>query len=138
MGARRSLISAKRFLWQRILLSFIGIIVNVTLALSMNKLGFHLFLDTVGTIAISSMGGLFPGILTAVVTNSICALFNVNYIYYGFVNAIVAIMTAWFVRKYGFKKLWKVLLFILALAAFSGSVSAWINWLESRLSEAAE
>ena len=128
MGARRSLISAKRFLWQRILLSFIGIIVNVTLALSMNKLGFHLFLDTVGTIAISSMGGLFPGILTAVVTNSICALFNVNYIYYGFVNAIVAIMTAWFVRKYGFKKLWKVLLFILALAAFSGSVSAWINW----------
>ncbi len=85
-------------------------------------------MDTVGTIAISAIGGLFPGILTAVVTNSICALFNVNYIYYGFMNAIVAILTAWYVRKYGFKKLWKVFIFILTLAVFSGSLSTWINW----------
>ncbi|MCR5557794.1 MAG: HD domain-containing protein [Butyrivibrio sp.] len=109
-------------------MSLIGIIVNVTLAVSMNKLELHLFMDTVGTIAISAIGGLFPGILTAVVTNSICALFNVNYIYYGFMNAIVAILTAWYVRKYGFKKLWKVFIFILTLAVFSGSLSTWINW----------
>ena len=128
MSGNRFNLFRKKFFWQRILLSLIGITVNVILALSMNKLELHLFLDTVGTIAVSAMGGLFPGILTAVVTNAICALFNVNYIYYGFVNAIVAIMTAWFVRKYGFKKLWKVIIFVAALAVFSGSASALINW----------
>jgi response regulator RpfG family c-di-GMP phosphodiesterase len=118
----------KSIFLQRVLLSLIGTTVNVLLAFHMNKWGFPLFLDTIGTIAVASMGGLFPGILTAVVTNSICALFNTSFIYYGFLNAMIAIFTAWFVRRHAFKKLWKVLVFILVLALFSGSLSALINW----------
>ncbi len=119
---------AKSILAQRILISLFGIMANVLMAFLMNRLGFHLFLDTVGTITVSAMGGLFPGILTAVVTNAFCALFNVNYIYYGFLNAIIAIYTAWFVRKYAYKRIFKVVGFITCLALFSGISSVLINW----------
>lgn len=127
MRINRSSISKNIFV-QRVLISVFGVTVNVLMAYLMNRLGFQLFLDTVGTIAVSAMGGLFPGILTAVVTNAICALFNVNYIYYGFVNAIIAIFTAWFVRKHAYKKFFKVIGFITFLALFSGISSAFINW----------
>ncbi len=118
----------KSSFFQRIVLSLVGITVNVLMAFLMSRFELHLFLDTIGTIAVSALGGLFPGILTAVVTNAFCTLFNVTYIYYGFVNAIMAIFAAWFVRKHGFKKLWKIILFVFALAAFSGGTSAIINW----------
>ncbi len=128
MKTNRLLTKIRSSFWIRILLCILGITVNVLLAFLINKLGVHLFLDTIGTIAVSAIGGLFAGIFTAVATNSICALFSFNYIYYSFVNALVAIFTAWFVRRHGFKKFWKVILFILALAALSGSLSAVINW----------
>lgn len=128
MKTNRLLTKIRSSFWIRILLCIFGIIVNVLMAFLMNRFGLHLFLDTIGTIAVSAMGGLFPGIFTAVATNAICALFSFNYIYYGFVNAIVAILTAWFVRKHAYKNFGKVLLFILALALISGGLSAIINW----------
>ena len=45
---------------QHILLSLIGIIVNVVLAYAMYSMGYPLFLDTIGTVAVAAVGGLFP------------------------------------------------------------------------------
>ena len=112
---------------QRILFALAGVIINVLMALLMNKLGLHLFLDTIGTIAVA-VGGLFSGILTAVVTNTFCALFSPNYIYFTFLNALVAILVSWFVRKHYHKKIVMVGVFILFLGIFSGSTSAIISW----------
>ncbi len=113
---------------QRILFALAGVFINVMMAFWMNKAGLHLFLDTIGTIAVSAVGGLFSGILTAVATNTICALFNTNYIYFSFLNALVAILVAWFVRKHYYKKIWMVGLFVMFLALFSGSTSCLISW----------
>lgn len=112
----------------RILTSVIGITVNVALAFVMNMFRLPLFLDTVGTVAVSAITGLFPGIFTAVATNAICALFDVNAIYFGFMNALVAIYTAWFIRRHTFKKLRSILAFIAVLAVFTGAVSSLIKW----------
>ena len=113
---------------QRVLFAMAGVVINVLMAFLMNLLGLHLFLDTIGTIAVSAVGGLFSGILTAVGTNAVCALFNVNYIYFGFLNALVAILVAIFVRKRLYKKIWLIGVFITFLALFSGSVGCLISW----------
>lgn len=128
MVKKRFFDKANRNYVKRIIISVIGIAVNVILAYIMHRLGLFLFLDTIGTIAVSALAGLFPGILTAVITNAICMLFNANAIYFGFLNAMVAIFTAWFVRKYSFRKLSKVIIFVLSLALFSGSISTIVNW----------
>lgn len=128
MVKKRFFDKANRNYVKRIIISVIGIAVNVILAYIMHRLGLFLFLDTIGTIAVSALAGLFPGILTAVITNAVCMLFNANAIYFGFLNAMVAIFTAWFVRKYSFRKLSKVIIFVLSLALFSGSISTIVNW----------
>ncbi|WP_242856629.1 HD-GYP domain-containing protein [Butyrivibrio sp. AE2032] len=113
----------------RIWLALIGTTVNVVLAFWMNRFGLSLYLDTIGTIAVSAIGGLFPGILTAVATNALCSLFNNNAIYFGFINALIALFTAWFIRKFSFKKFKYIIFFILIAALFSGSISAIIEWI---------
>lgn len=112
----------------RIWISLAGIICNVLLAYIAYRNNLPVYLDTVGTFTAAAIGGLFPGILTAVATNTLCALFNNNSIYFGFLNALMAIFTVWFVRKYSFRKVLNLLLFILTVGIFSGVVSAVINW----------
>ncbi|MCR4791822.1 MAG: HD domain-containing protein [Lachnospiraceae bacterium] len=51
-----------------------------------------------GTIAVTAIGGLFPGIITAAVTNLLCCLFNSFSLYYVLINVMIAVFTAWFVR----------------------------------------
>ena len=115
-------------LGKRVLTAVIGVIANVVPAFLMQTMGFPLFLDTIGTVAVSAVAGFFPGILTAVVTNAICMFFNVNAIYFGFMNALVAMFTAWFVRKISFKTFGRILSFITIISLFTGSISACINW----------
>lgn len=113
---------------QRIILSSIGIIVNVVLAYLMFRLGYPLYLDTIGTVVVAAVGGLFPGIVTAVVTNAICALFNFNAIYYSFMNAMIALFAAWYLRRRSLRKTGTIITLIAVLAVFSGVISAVINW----------
>ena len=112
----------------RILLSLIGIMINVMLAFLMDKMGMPLFLDAIGTIAVAAVGGLFPGILTAVMTNAICGIFDQNAVYFGFLNALIAIFTVWYTRKFSQKKISSFIMYILIVAFVSGSISAVINW----------
>ncbi|MBP3199747.1 MAG: hypothetical protein J6N21_22510, partial [Butyrivibrio sp.] len=112
----------------RILLSLTGIMINVMLAFLMDKIGMPLFLDAIGTIAVAAVGGLFPGILTAVMTNAICGIFDQNAVYFGFLNALIAIFTVWYIRKFSQKKISSFIMYILIVAFVSGSISAVINW----------
>ncbi len=86
------------------------------------------YLDTVGTIAVAAIGGYFPGILAAVVTNAVCSIFNSNAIYYGILNAMTAVVTAWYVKKYSFKHIGKTIAYVLAMAVLSGVIGTYINW----------
>ncbi len=118
----------KSGLWQRMFLSGVGILVNVVFACIMFRLGLPFYLDTMGTIAVSAAVGLFPGILTAVASNAIMALIHANFIYFGFINAIIAILTTWFVRNNLHKKISKVIVFVLIIAFATGIISSSISW----------
>ena len=114
--------------YQRVMVALIGAAINILLAYIMYRSGLPFFFDTVGTIAVAALGGYFPGILAAVITNAACALFNPNAIYYGFLNALAAIMTAGYVKKHSIKNVGRLIICISALAVFSGLTSTYINW----------
>ena len=113
---------------RRALSVFIGIVINVLLSLITYRAGLPVYLDTVGTIAAAALGGLFPGIMTAIATNTVCMLFNSDALYFGIVNIAVAIFTAWFVRNKSLRKVGNIALFILTAGILSGGMSALIQW----------
>ena len=97
-----------------------GTLINVLLSYIMFKLGLPLLLDTVGTIIVSAFSGmLLLGILTAVISNVVCYIFNETALYLAFVNALIAIFTVWFLQKHSFKRFGKTILFALIISAFS-------------------
>jgi HD-GYP domain-containing protein (c-di-GMP phosphodiesterase class II) len=112
----------------RIVLALIGIAVNVLLSFVMGKVGMPLFFNNFGTITVAAVGGLFPGIVTAVLTSAICGIYYSEAVYFGFLNAIIAIYTVWYIRKFSFKKISKVLLYVVIGAFFAGTVSTLMNW----------
>ena len=105
-----------------------GIAVNVILAFISYRSGLPIYLDTVGTVGIALLGGIFPAIMTAIMSNVLCTLFNPEAIYFGIVNAGIAVFTAWYAEQKNRRKLRNMVLYTLAAGVFSGGVSAVIQW----------
>lgn len=112
----------------RAVLVISGIAVNVLLAFIAYHIGLPIYLDTIGTMGVAAIGGLFPGIMTAVMTNALCSLFNPDAMYFGAVNAIIAIFTGWFVRGRTRYRVMDIAVFIAAAGIISGGLSALIQW----------
>ncbi|MBQ4465318.1 MAG: diguanylate cyclase, partial [Oscillospiraceae bacterium] len=116
---KQSIHRSRRSSQQRAVSVMIGIAVNVLLAYIAYRTGLPIYLDTVGTISIAALGGLFPGIMTAICTNAVCSGFNHPAIYFGGVNALIAIYTAWFVRSKSVRRTRNVIRFILTTGTIS-------------------
>ncbi len=114
---------------RRVALVFAGVLVNVLLSYLMNGLGLPLFLDTAGTISVTVLCGLVPGIFVAILTNVICMAFNPYAMYFTFINALIAVFTSYYTGRYSLKKLSKLILYILSLSLFAGIVSSVVQWL---------
>ena len=52
----------------------IGIVINVLLAFISYQMELPVYLDSLGTIGVAAVGGLFPGIMTAIATNIVILL----------------------------------------------------------------
>ncbi|MCR5791700.1 MAG: HD domain-containing protein [Lachnospiraceae bacterium] len=106
----------------------LGILVNVLLSYIMYQVDRPIYLDTIGTVFVAALAGSFPGIFTAVLTNIVCALYNSESIYFCAVNAMVALLTVWFIEKKNTKSIKHIAMFILLAGLFSGGISAIIQW----------
>lgn len=105
---------------RRILISACGVLLNTLLSFIMYKIGIPLYFDTLGTIAVAAITGyLFPAICTAVCTSVFCSFFYWPSIYLAFFNAIIAVITVAFVRKYSFKNIGKLFIYVLAVTVIS-------------------
>ena len=91
---------SRRSSGQRALAVMISIAVNVLLSYLCHRTGVPVYMDTIGTIGIATVGGLFPGIVTAILTNILCNTFNSAAIYFGGVNAMIAIFAAWYMCSF--------------------------------------
>lgn len=106
----------------------IGIAVNFLCAFVVYSVDLPIYMDSVGTIALAALGGSFPGIAVAVATNIACTLFNPEAVYFGIVNALIAIFTVWHVRSKSSHNAKNITEYILSVGIISGVLSAIIQW----------
>lgn len=112
---------------RRLTLSIAGIAMNVILSFVMYRLGLPLFFDTLGTILVASVTGLFfPAILTAVTSNVICTFFYEPSMYMCIFNATIAIVTVTLAQKNALRKISSVVLYVAVLALISSLSSSLI------------
>jgi HD-GYP domain-containing protein (c-di-GMP phosphodiesterase class II) len=86
-------------------------------------------LDTVGTIFVAAIAGLFPAVLTAVLTNVVLSFIIPNALYYAIISVLVAITTAKFVSSGKLKNIKKILIYLLILSLIGGIISTGIQFL---------
>lgn len=110
----------KHNLAKLLLICLAGVILNVTGSRVAQILDLSLFLDTIGTAFIAALGGYFPGIAVGFFTNLIASKFDIDEMYFGLVNIIVAVMSAFFFNKGYYEKFSRVLLTIPATALVTG------------------
>ncbi|MCR4897070.1 MAG: HD domain-containing protein [Lachnospiraceae bacterium] len=105
-----------------------GIAINIAFAFLAQRFHLPLYLDTIGTFAVSSLGGTFPGVLTAVVSNIICVSFNEQSLYFASVNALLAIFAARFSRDFEKKDVRRLIHFILGSVLISTVFNGLVQW----------
>lgn len=90
--------------------------------------GIPLYIDSVGTVLAAALGGYMPGIIVGFVTNIIKSAIDIESIYYGILNMLIAICTAYFAQKGFFKKTFKPLLIVPVLAVVTCIPDAILTW----------
>ena len=103
-----------------VLICFAGVILNVTGSVLAQKFDLPIFLDTIGTAFIAALCGYVPGITVGFLTNVIGSGFNIDEMYFGLVNIIVAVMSDFFYKDGYYEKFSKVLMTIPATALMTG------------------
>ena len=87
-----------------IFLCILGIATNLLLGKICEMSGLPLYLDTVGTVACTIMGGYLPGVIVGFATNLFKSVYDASALYYGILNVLIALSAAWFTKKRWFKK----------------------------------
>ncbi len=113
----------------RWLIVIVGVIINVSLTYAFYETNLPIYLDTIGTILVTLLSGLVPGMLTAVLTNVVCGFFNENAMYFSIVNVLVAILASWFADQGRFRKVKEFVLFVIAAGVISGVFGIIIQWI---------
>ena len=118
-----------RFL-QMILFCIFGVTLNVLFAYISNKFGWKIYLDTIGTIFVAAFGGYIPGVFTGISTNLFTGivLSDDTSVFYGSLNVLIAIVSAYMARKHFLNKPLGIMACILSLAAIGGILGSMIGW----------
>lgn len=105
------------------------IALNIVLALIATTLKLPVYFDTPGTVFASITGGYIPGIVVGYATNIINGIFDTASIYYGIVNVLVAVITAYLAGHKWFERFSLTLLSIPILTLVSGLLGTIISFL---------
>ena len=114
---------------QRIIAVVLGIGINVGFYLLSHYLDLPIYLDTIGTIAVSALSGVLFGVITAASTHLICTLFNPISVYFTSVSVFISLVTVAYVRYPRNKRKRFIPLYLALLAVIGGGVGTGINWI---------
>jgi HD-GYP domain-containing protein (c-di-GMP phosphodiesterase class II) len=106
----------------------VGILINIVFAYLAQRFNLPLYLDTIGTFMVAALGGTFPGVLTAVVSNIFCVSFNKQSLYFASVNALLALFAARYSRNFEQKNVRALVRFILGSVLISTFFSGLVQW----------
>ena len=107
-----------------------GIAVNLAGIQINNAFNLPTYLDSIGTIASSAIGGYLPGVLVGFFTNTISSLIydSIN-IYYAVLNVLLAVIASALTNNGFLDKLWKAALMAILMAVVNGIVGGIISYL---------
>ncbi len=128
-----------------VLLIVASIALNIFLSMLVRATGLPFYIDTVGTITATALGGAVPGIVTAFVTSAVDFFMDGESIFYAPLNMFIAVLAAGFFgdsfkhkryskytdEKKRAKRRRQVIdriVFVLILAAIGGGIGAAITW----------
>ncbi len=115
------------------LLCIVCLVINLLLAwvasFVRESTGIVLWLDTVGTIMASALGGYLPGILVGFVTNFCRGAVDITCVYYGVLNVLIAVAAAFLSDKKWLKKPVMIVPFILVMTAIGGGIGGILPWI---------
>lgn len=105
------------------------VIANVAGAYFTTSLRLPIYLDSLGTVLASIVGGYVPGIAVGYATNLLNSISSPNYMYYGIVNVAIAIITANLAQRGWFKRLSRTMGAIGILGLVCGALGLLLTFL---------
>lgn len=118
--------TAIKYILHLAVLCLIGIGINVGMSKLVHVTGIPLYLDAIGTVIVSFVGGVLPGIVVGLATNFINSLSDYSAIFYGTLNVMIAVCAAFFTRN-GFKKR-NMIPLVVSLAIIGGVLGSVLTW----------
>lgn len=113
-----------------LILSVIGLLINILFAQLAKGLNLPLYLDNIGSALAAALGGYIPGIIVGFFTNLVNGIGDIETTYYGSLTVLIAIASAWYSSKdyYSFKKPWRLLAIIGTFALIGGGLGSVLTW----------
>ena len=110
------------------LLCMISIAINFICGYITTRLGLPLYLDSIGTITAAVFVGYIPAIAVGFLTNLIKCFFDIERIYYGIFNMLIAVCTAFVVQKDYLRKPWKLIILAPVLTIVTCIPDSLLTW----------
>ena len=115
--------------WKRqLLLCLSGLFINLAGFGLTRLLRLPLFLDTTGTVLTSVLGGYLPGMIIGIVTSLVKGFWDRNAIYYTGIHVLVGVGSAFFASRPSFRKMSRLIPFVLLLSLGSGALDSALTW----------
>lgn len=126
-----------------LILMALSILINISLSRMVSTTTLPFYIDTVGTIVATALGGIVPGMLTAFVTNVINFLRDGESIFYASLNILIAVVSSQFFGEYaeykrkkkrkkksGYskRKVLDLMMFVFVIAFIGGGIGGEITW----------
>ncbi len=106
-----------------------GIVLNLVCSKIVSLLNLPFYFDCIGTIAAAITGGFMPGVLVGFFTNILSGITDYTNLYYGVLNVLIALVSAFFSQKQYFKKItWKLIIPISIFVLIGGGIGSVITW----------
>ncbi len=106
----------------------LGIALNFLLSTLVRQTDLPFYIDTVGTIIVTGVSGVIPGIVTALCTNIINFTLDGESIFYASLNMLIAIATGYFFESGKIKTKTGKFLFVFVIALIGGGIGSVITW----------
>ncbi|MCR5325062.1 MAG: HD domain-containing protein [Lachnospiraceae bacterium] len=129
ISEQKSLNKQSSGLLKAILLILIGLAINLLFSNIVKWLELPLYIDNVGIILTSALGGYIPGIAVGYITNAINGISDATSYYYGTLSVINAVIGAYGAHRGWFKKIPTILLTILLLTVSGGVLGSILTWM---------
>ncbi|MCR5330870.1 MAG: HD domain-containing protein [Lachnospiraceae bacterium] len=116
-------------LMKAIILVLAGLAVNLLFSNVTKWLELPLYIDNVGILLTSALGGYIPGVAVGYITNVINGINDSSSYYYGTISVINAVIGAYGAHRGWFKKIPTILLTILLLTISGGVLGSILTWM---------